>query len=311
MNTPTGAVLVGISPEGFDAALVFAVAEARRTGRPLHLLHIVPAKSGDAYVGVYGGMLDLAKSTLDEALARAGALAAPDVTVTGEIVDHGWVVDDLARHTDGAGMLVLQHRVLSRLHRVFTGSVAFGVASRAPVPVVSVPEGWRGDGREAGVVTAAVQDAVEGRALLRAGFEEAAARGARLAVLHAWWLSSGYDVAVVDNMMRDEYTAQFREELAKVLEPLRAEFPDVDVRVLVRHVPPVEAVLDAAEESALLVLGRRHHLLPIGSHLGPVARAALGHAACPVLVTPEPPAPAAEPQYSDLLGSIGRPEPVI
>jgi nucleotide-binding universal stress UspA family protein len=194
---------------------------------------------------------------------------------------------------------------LSRLQRVFTGSVVQAVASRARVPVVSVPEGWTTEGRETGMVTAAVQDAVEAPALLRAGFEEAAARSARLDVLHAWWLSSGYDVAVVDDAMREEYSEQFRSQLQTVLAPLCEEFPAVDVQVRIQHAPPVEAVLDAAERSDLLVLGRRHHLLPIGSHLGPVARSSLGHAICPVLITPEPPPPAAEPQYSDLLATIG------
>jgi nucleotide-binding universal stress UspA family protein len=41
------------------------------------------------------------------------------------------------------------------------------------------------------------------------------------------------------------------------------------------------------------VIGRRHHLLPLGTHLGPVARAALAHSTCPVLITPDArPAPA-------------------
>jgi nucleotide-binding universal stress UspA family protein len=311
MNTPTDAVLVGISPDGYEAALAFAIAEARRTQQPLHLVHVVPARSGDAYVGVHGGMLDLAKTTLEEAVAQAEALSGHDVTVTGEVVDHGWVVDDLARHTEGAALLVLQHRALSRLHRLFASSVVLGVASRAHVPVVSVPEDWTAEDRETPVVTAAVQDAVEAPALLRAGFEEAAARGAQLVVLHAWWLSSGYDVAVVDDAMREEHSARFREDLVQALTPVSSEFPDVDVQVLVRHAPPVEAVLDAAEGSDLLVLGRRSHVLPIGSHLGPVARASLGHATCPVLVTPEPPAKAAEPRYSDVLATIGRPDPVI
>jgi nucleotide-binding universal stress UspA family protein len=305
MNVPTDAVLVGISPDGYSAALAFAVAEARRTQRPLHLVHIVPARSGEAYVGVYGGMLDLAKATLEDAVAEAEKLAGDDVTVTSELVDHGWVEDDLARHTDGASLLVLQHRALGRILRVFTGSVVQSVSSRAHVPVVSVPEGWTADESAKGVITAAAQDAVEAPAILRAGFEEAAARGARLDVLHAWWLSSGYDVAVVDEATRDEYSEQFRRELQKVLAPLGEEFPDVDVKVLVQHAPPVEAVLDHAELSDLLVLGRRHHLLPVGSHLGPVARSSLGHATCPVLITPEPAAPAAEPQYSDLLATIG------
>jgi hypothetical protein len=49
----------------------------------------------------------------------------------------------------------------------------------------------------------------------------------------------------------------------------------VPITVDVRHAPPTRALLDASSESLLLVLGRRHHRLPIGSHLGPVARAVL------------------------------------
>ena len=65
MNTPSNAVVVAVSADGADAALSFAVSEARRTQRPLHLVHVLPIKAGEAYVGVYGGMLDTAKAILD------------------------------------------------------------------------------------------------------------------------------------------------------------------------------------------------------------------------------------------------------
>jgi nucleotide-binding universal stress UspA family protein len=305
MNTPKGAVVVAISADDYDAALAFAVAEARRTLRPLHLVHVLEAPAAYSYVGVSEGMLDLARTTLAEAEAKAEELADNDVVVTAELVDRGWVVDDLVRHTEGASLLVLQHRALSRVKRVFSASTVSGVASRAHVPVISVPEGWTAERRVTGVVTAGVQDAAEASALLRAGFEEAHARQAKLVVLHAWWLSSGYDVAVVDDAMRDEYSSQLHQELDPVLAPLRTEYPSVEVEVLVQHAPRAEAVLDAAEVSDLLVLGRRHHLLPLGSHLGPITRSALDHSSCPVLVTPEAPAAAAEPPYSALLASIG------
>lgn len=287
MNTPTNAVVLAVGPDGVDAALTFAVAEARRTSRPLHLVHVLQVPPGDAYVGMYGGLLDSAKSVLAQAEARAVELAGPDVPVTGELIDQGWVVDDLTKHVAEASLLVLQHRALSRLKRIFVGSVAQSVAGRSPVPVISVPEGWEPGVGAHNVVTAATQDPVEAPALLRTAFDEARARGARLVVLHAWWLASGYDVVVVDDTVRRVWAERSEEELAPVLAPLRAEFPDVDVTVLVRHAPPVEAVLDAGDVSDLLVLGRRHHLLPLGSHLGPITRAALDHASCPVLITPE------------------------
>ena len=100
MNTPTNAIVVAVSADGADAALTFAVNEARRSQRPLHLVHVLPIKAGEAYAGVYGGMLDTAKATLDEAQKRAEELAGDDVPVTAELIDNGWVVDDLVRHTE-------------------------------------------------------------------------------------------------------------------------------------------------------------------------------------------------------------------
>jgi nucleotide-binding universal stress UspA family protein len=285
MNTAPTAIVVAVGSDGSESALQYAVTEARRTGRSVHLVHVLQLPAGEAYAAVYGGALDASRATLDEALDRAGRLAGDDVTVTGELIDDGWLVDDLVRKTGPGQVLVMQHRAFSRTHRLFTGSIVQSVAGRAHAPVVSVPEGWTPG--EANVVTAAVQDPDEAPALLRIAFEEARARTSSLVVLHAWWLASGYDVAVVDEAMRAEWSDRTRVELAPVLLLLQAEFPDVPVTVEVRHSPPVEAVLDAAATSDLLVLGRRHHRLPLSSHLGPVARAAIAHAGTPVLITPE------------------------
>jgi nucleotide-binding universal stress UspA family protein len=294
MNAPANSVVLGVGAEGFDAALTFAIAEARRATRPLHLVHVLELPAGEAYTGVYGGALDTAKAMLGEAEAKAQELAGGDVPVTAELFDSGWVVGDLVHRTEGASLLVMQHRALSRVQRVFAPSIVQRVAGRAHVSLVSVPEAWDVERQPTNVVTVAVQDPVEAPAILRAAFTEARARGAQLVVLHAWWLASGYDVVVVDGTMRTEWAERSREEMQPVLTPLRREFPDVEVTISVRHAPPVEAVLDAAETSDLLVVGRRHHLLPLGSHLGPVVRAALDHGTCPVLVTPELPVEARE-----------------
>ena len=289
MNAPTNAVVLGVGADGFDTALAVAIAEARRTERPLHLVHVLQRPAGEAYAGVYGGAHDLAKATLDDATAKAEALGGDRRTRHRRA--HGQRLGGRRPRApdQGSVLVVMQHRALSRLKRVFVGSMVNGVAGRAHAPVISVPEGWDPERQATGTVTVAVQDPVEAPAILRAGFAEARARGARLVVLHAWWLASGFDVVVVDGTIRDEWAARSREEMQPVLTPLRQEFPDVEVTIEVRHAPPVEAVLDAAETSDLLVLGRRHHLLPLWSHLGPVVRAALDHGSCPVLITPELP----------------------
>ena len=69
-----------------------------------------------------------------------------------------------------------------------------------------------------------------------------------------------------------------------------------------------EVGVDAALSFAVGEARRtRHHLLPLGSHLGSVARAAIGHAACPVLINPELAVATAELPYSTHLAAIGRP----
>ena len=163
------------------------------------------------------------------------------------------------------------------------------VASRAHVPVISVPEGWtealRRDHRWSPPRCKTLEEA---SGLLRTAFKEAQDRKAALVVLHAWWLASGFDgdrrrQRHARRLFGAEHTGQPETGLA----PLRSAFPDVVVTVEVRHAPPIEAVLDAAGVSDIVVLGRRHHLLPLRTHLGPVARAALGHAAYPVSIAPE------------------------
>ncbi len=289
MNQPENAIVVAVGYDGCDAALKFAVEEAQRTDSPVHLLQVTSLPDTVEYSGIYASSGMDVDADIERALATARKLAAgTPVAVTGERVEDRSHVSSLVRHADRGRMVVLQHRRLSTPHRIVTGSTTNGVAARAGVPVVSVPEDWSRPS-EASVVTVAVQDAPESASLLRAGFEQARARQAPLVILHAWWLASGFDVVVVDDSMRRDWTSRTRSALAPVLADLEAEFPDVEVAVDVQHAPPIEALLDAGQKSVLLVLGRRHHLLPLGTHLGPVARATLNHSACPVLMVPPTP----------------------
>jgi nucleotide-binding universal stress UspA family protein len=48
-------------------------------------------------------------------------------------------------------------------------------------------------------------------------------------------------------------------------------------------------LVECSADAELLVIGRHDPLVPIGSHIGPVARAVLREATCPVLLaTPRP-----------------------
>lgn len=286
MSTPPQAVVVAVSEDGYDAAVAFAVDQARRTGNPIHLVHVLLMPTEAAYAGLDGGLRESAASLLAHAHTATEEAAGPGIAVTSELVDDGWVVRDLVRRSENASLVVLQHRNLSRVRRVFTGSVSQGVAGRSHAPVVAVPEDWRAGATPRRVVVAA-QEPIEALPLVVAGLEEARSRGSAVQVVHACWLTWGYDEAVVDSSYRDHWISRARTELEAVLTPARGAYPDVETTISISSGPPVEAVLVAARDADLVVLGRRHHRMPLGSHLGPVARAVLAHAPCPVMVAPE------------------------
>ena len=285
---PAGAVVVGVALDGSEAALTFAADEACRTHRPLHPVHVLRISGAEAYAGVLQGAYEAADATVARGLARARELVDGQVPVTAERVDDGWLVADLVDRASRGAMLVMEHRRLGALRRLVTGSTVAGVASRCAVPVVSVPEGWRPDTSEA-LVSVGVQDTDEAEPLIRRGLIEARARGARVEVLHASHIEGGYDSVVVDRQFRAEKESRITRELAPALAAACGQVPGVPVRLRVRHAVPAEALLASGQSSQLLVIGRRHHLLPLGSHLGPVARAVLQHSTGPVMLNPESP----------------------
>jgi len=286
---PTGAVVVGVGPQGSDAALRFAAEEACLALAPLHLVHVVHLTPAEGYAGVVEAAFEAADACLEATVAQARQLVAGQVPVTAERLDEGWLVADLAARSSHARMLVLEHRRQSRVRRLVTGSTVAGVAARCSAPVVSVPEDWHPSTPVPEVVTVGVQQADDIDALVRPAIAEARLRGAEVVVLHAWYLEGGYDSVVADADFRADRLRSVTETFTPTLDALRAEHPDVPLRLLVRHTLPLGALIEGGATSRLLVVGRRHHRLPTGSHLGPVTRGVLQYAEGPVLVTPELP----------------------
>ena len=297
---PDGAVVVGVGLDGAEAAIAFAAEEACLTRRPLHLLHVLRVSGAEAYAAVYDGAVEAADAGADSVArgrpragrrprpgdgrargrrlagrrprpaGRARLPARPPAPPAQPVATPGGRVDCEWRRRSGAG----------------TGG--------------SVPEDWTARVEVPAVVTVGVQEPVEAGPLVRQALELARERDARVVVLHAWWLNGGYDSVVNDPEFRAEQEREAVESLRPALEAARDGFLDVPVTVDVRHAPPTRALLDASFDSMLLVLGRRHHRLPLGSHLGPVARAVLRDAAGPVVMHPDLPRGASEEEAASL-----------
>jgi len=285
MNPPFTGIVIGVdgSPGG-SAAIRAGVREAQRLGLPVRLVHVVPD-----YLPM-SPLVPLTASVLNETghelLGRASDEAvalAPDLSMDVEI-RHGGRAVQLAESAVGARALYVGTDDRAAVERLFRGNTSSGVAARATCPVVVVPAAWKPTSR--GVVLAGMKTPQHSAELLGAAFGAADDRGARLIVLHAWKLPSGYDDIVASRVAVEEWARSSTAELDALVESWRTAYPDVAVEVRVAHADAARALVSASAEADLLVLVRRAHGIPAAPHLGAVARSALRSAHCPVLVVP-------------------------
>ena len=285
-STPavTPVIVVGVGPEEVESALALAAEEAIRAHCGLHLVHAVhvspPGPENALLTAV--DVEKWGREVLDLAVKRAEDLVDGAVPVTHEL-HRGAPVHVLVEAGRSARMVVLEHRHLSRLSRIVNRTVAGGVAARLPVPVVAVPSGWTPtDGPK--VVVAGVDVPERSDEVLRTAVAEAHARGASLKVVHAWsWPAYDPDATSYDDEHR-RWADRSRAEVHAALDRLGDESVAMEADVEVHPGRVIEAILGASEGADLLVIGRHDPLVPVGSHIGPVARAVLREAACPVLL---------------------------
>ena len=298
-------IVVAVGHDPIDSALEFAAAEASRLACGLHLVHVVHRvpQGSETLLVSEADQERAGRQALEQAVERVRDLVAAEVPVTSELREGG-VVPTLVEVVAEARMIVLQHRDLAHLMRVVTRSVSSGVAAHSRVPVVAVPSGWspkRTHG-EVPTVTVGVDIPDRSEQVLRAAAAEAKSRGATLRVVHAFKLPSPDEDAPLSRTDDAKWAARAAAEVQRMLDTLGEEAADVPLELDARHTDATDALVEASRTSHLLVLGRHDPAVPIGSHLGPVARAVLRDAACPVLL--------ADPRPRTARRSPGDPEQV-
>lgn len=276
-------------PEGpIESALGYAAAEAARVGCGLHLVHVVHVhpQAPELVLVDVTDVERLGEQALNRAREKARELVGEGVPVTGELAMGGIAPAIVQVAETDARMVVLQHRELSRARRVLTGSITSGVAAHTRVPVVSVPSDWQPTRKPEEVPTVTVGVDVPDRSeqVLRLALAAARSRGAALNVLHTWSLPVAYYDVAMTRTEDEAWSARASAEIRDALAELGDEVEGVPVHVEARHAYAADALIAASRTSELLVIGRHDPLVPIGSHLGPVARAVLREARCPVLL---------------------------
>jgi nucleotide-binding universal stress UspA family protein len=276
-------ILVGVEDTGCEAALRYAAAEALRRGCGVHLVHVAGPGAHEDVVLLEGELRRLGEAVLAEAAHRTEHLLLesakddepPPVSTE---VSHGTVVASLAGLSAHACLVVLQHHGMGPTGETPTLSVTTGVAARADCPVVAVPAGWQVSSLN-GAVVVGVDVAAPSVPLVEAALKEAARRGARLRVVHAW--RPDRDKSRVTN---EEHRALLALRLADIVAEARPVAPDVQVEVVLEPGPIGHVLREQATDADLVVVGRHHRRRVIGAPLGRTARELLRWSEAPVLV---------------------------
>ncbi|MET9394835.1 universal stress protein [Streptomyces sp. NPDC006624] len=283
-------VTVGLdgSPESLAAAH-WAADEAERRRLTLRLLHAWPLLAPEpTSVPAEVDQNYWAKRLVHTAQAELQA-HHPQLSIAADLVADD-AQDALLRAAAESELLVLGSRGLEAVESYFLGDVSMPVVARASRPVVLVRAAGRAD--EAPAATArrlVVALKLHGPSddLLDFAFHTAAAGNMPLLALHGRSVPLHARVPWgVDHGVTEEMTQEAQLQLDRALRPWREKYPQVDVTGSVRLAGPAKAVVQAAENAALVVVGRRRHRAGLGPHLGPVAQAAIHHGRCPVAVVP-------------------------
>ncbi|WP_225829948.1 universal stress protein [Streptomyces sp. NK08204] len=267
-------LVVGV--DGSEASLEavdWAADEAVRHGVALHLLH---AAGGDRE----------SSAVISAASARA-ARGAPSVRLSSEVV-HEDAASALVDKGRNAFALVLGSRGLGDLTEMLLGSVSLAVAARADCPVVVVRGAPEHRAARYGTVIVGVEDEKSSGTALRFAFREAQARRCRLVAVHAWIAPFGAcTTPQAPSWPLEAHKRPPAQVLDDALRGLPERYRDTTVQRSLIEAPARRALLEAASEADLLVVGAPPRLVRQGLQLGLISHALLHHAPCPIAVVPQ------------------------
>ncbi|MFA1542869.1 universal stress protein [Actinomadura monticuli] len=274
-------VVVGYDGTGdSERALRWAVEEARVRRLPLTVCHAWRWPYPISHIDYEGVAIvrRMGEHILDHGVALARELA-PSVTVRKRLKD-GSVTPALLHEAGDADLIVIGSHEPDEIP---VGSTALQVPARADRPVVVV----RSDGSRDGLIVVGVDGSAGADGALAFGFEEAALRGWRLRAVYGCWepgAAPGGDLSLFGD--EDALRRVTGAVLERAVAPWRVKYPQVRATTSLVLKPPREALLEAAEDATLAVMGARGTGVVGALTLGATSDALLKHAPCTVAVVP-------------------------
>jgi nucleotide-binding universal stress UspA family protein len=254
--------------------LMWAVDECRLRGRTLLIVH-APDLADAPFVLSAGEpairALDDAGLRLLDAYSVAASARQPGVPVT-SLLSHSGPADALVDLSLDADMLVVGNRGHSGFTSTVLGSVSTRTAAHAHCPVVVVPQSPALRIAESALaIVVGVSDTPAGRLAFEFALAEAQRRSSAV-------------IALMSPAQDTDRPTESGVALPTELQRIRELYPEVRLVTSLVDAEPAEALLVAARNAKLLVLGCHHSDDRWSTRLGPVAATVLHQSPCPVVV---------------------------
>jgi nucleotide-binding universal stress UspA family protein len=265
-----------------DAALAWVLNRARTVEMSVEMTTVVGLDSE-----LPGGAETGYRTSFEAALARAEAQARasnPELAVTTKI-RHGIPHEALIDASRDADLLVIGTNRTSAVAGMMHGTLPLKIAGQAECPTVIVPAAWKP--RPGKVVAGWTNDATAEEALDFAAREAEHGHG-QLAIVHTW---SSPPAAPVDGdssaMLVERFISANRQLLAGAAHRVERAHPSVRVTQEMHAGSAAVAIIGAATDASLVVVGSRGRGAIADLLLGSVSHDVLLNMPAPVVVVPK------------------------
>ncbi len=282
------AVVVGVDGSKANAAAVeWAARVAHDEGVPLVIAHVVDvAMRTSPYVT--GAEIRRAANEIVLGAVDQVREKYPDV----EVIPHEQFGHPSATIRDiasAAQLLVLGRRGRSGFDRMLLGSVSCSVGNHAVVPTAVVPENWTESEHPAGAIVVGVDGSGGSQAALDYAASLAERKPREIRVVNVW---GSDNLMPAEQLLAHGGLELWKKDAAALVEsltePHRRKHPELTITDTVRRGHPVGTLSDESEEAQLLVVGGHRAGRLHAALVASTTNGVLHHAACPVIVIPEP-----------------------
>lgn len=264
-----------------DAAVEWAIERSRTVPMEVQVTTVIEL----GWLGPGARELEYLEPYRD-ALRRASARfaeASPETPVTTSTKD-GLPTDALTQASEHSDLLVVGTSKNGKLAGVLHGTLPLKIAGRSQCPTVVVPLGWA---PHAGPIVAAWDNDGIADGALDFAAAEAEGRGRPLQVVHAWRVPAAFATALSGSTaFLEDLVNAHTTMLHDAAERIRAAYPALVVEEQLEPGPIAVAVVEAAADASLLVVGSHGKGVIRDLVLGSVSHDVLLNMPAPVVVVP-------------------------